>query len=222
MSFASVARTRVAATPGWSIGSARTSACAAGRAAGTCSSSDAISSAGSSRSRRAVTRPDRRGHDQAPAARPRDGRGRHRAAGGGPARGLPQQRVPASLAVAGVDPDRRQHGPLRADHHRQLDRLQDRGQPPHPDLPRAGRAVLGGRRRLRRPDRPAADPDRDQRPARSGLRGAVPGRHESRGHPAAQHRDLDDHRVLRAGRAGDDPGARAARHSSSPRTGSSR
>ena len=48
--------------------------------------------------------------------------------------------------------------------------LEHRGQPADPVVPRAGRAVLGGRRRLRRPDRPAPDPGRDQRPARRGVR----------------------------------------------------
>ena len=94
--------------------------------------------------------------------RPRTGRG-----GGRPARRLPERRVPPALAVAGGDPDRRQHGPVRADRHRlQLDQLEHRGQPADPDVPRPGRAVLGGRRRLRRPGRPAAHPDRDEPPAR--------------------------------------------------------
>ncbi len=40
-------------------------------------------------------------------------------------RGLPQRRVPATVDVAGGDPDRRQHGPLRVDgHRRQLHELQ--------------------------------------------------------------------------------------------------
>ncbi len=82
---------------------------------------------------------------------------------------------------------------------------------PDPDVPRPGGPLLGGRRRLRRPDRPAADPDRDERPARAGLRGALPRRREPRGHPAAQHLRLDGHGLLRAGRAGDDPGPGAAR-----------
>ena len=71
-------------------------------------------------------------------------------------RGLPQRGVPAPLAVAGRHPDRRQHGPVRPDRHRRrLDRLQHRGQPADPDVPRPGGPVLGGRRRLRRPHRPA-------------------------------------------------------------------
>ena len=67
--------------------------------------------------------------------------------------------------------------------------LEHRGQPADPDVPRAGRAVLGGRRRLRRPDRPAADPDRDERPARRSRSSALYlAGDEPRAHPAAQHR----------------------------------
>ena len=93
---------------------------------------------------------------------------------GNAARGLQEQRLPAPLAVAGDDPDRRQHGPVRADRHRRrLDQLEHRGQPADPDLPRSGGAVLGGRGRLRRPHRPAADPDRHELPAWGRVRRAL-------------------------------------------------
>ena len=44
----------------------------------------------------------------------------------------------------------------------------------------------------------------------AGLRRALPRRGEPGAHPAAQRRRLDGHRLLRPGRAGDDPGPRAA------------
>ena len=141
-------------------------------------------------------------------------RGRRRpepTATSGPARRLPQQRVPAALAVAGGDPDRRQHGPLRADRHR----LSSTGSNTAVSLliltflvPAVLFSAVAG-----------VYVDRIDRRliliATNLLRGLAfvalyLAGDEPRGHPAAQHRDLDDHRVLRAGRAGDDPGARAA------------
>ena len=216
-SFASAARTRAAATPGWSTASAPTSACAARPAAVTSCSSAARSSAGWSTF---VSRGD-----------PALTAARHAPAPSGPA-GVTARRPPRR-------PSRRRRGPLAVFRNGGFLRLwlsqaatqiggnmvlfgltvivvdstelQHRGQPADPDLPRPGRAVLGGRRRLRRPDRPAAHPHRDEPPARRWR--------SSRCTSSATNLalilllnifDLDGHRVLRAGRAGDDPGARAA------------
>ena len=49
-------------------------------------------------------------------------------------------------------------------------------QPADPHVPRPGGAVLGGRRRLRRPDRPADRARRHQPPARRRVHRPVPGR----------------------------------------------
>ena len=85
-------------------------------------------------------------------------------------------------------------------------------QPADPVVPRAGGAVLRRRRRLRRPDRPAPRPHRDERPARRSRSSRLFFVGDNfAADPAAQHLHLDGHRVLRAGRGGDDPRGRAAR-----------
>ena len=151
-----------------------------------------------SRARRA----DRRARTTTP-GRPTDA--------GGTAGGPQEPQLPAALARPGGDPDRRQHGRLRADRARLLgDRVELGGEPAAADLPRAGRLLLGGRRRLRRPARPAGHPDRHEPAPGDLLRPRLRGRREPRGDLRPQHRDLDRHDVLRAGRGGDDPGARPA------------
>ena len=162
-SSVSGARIRAAATPGSSTGSAPTSACAAGPADRHVLVDRRTVErrlAGVRRARRPG--PQRRGG--AAAQRPVTAGGTAPATtapDGGRARRLQEPAVPPPLARPGGDPDRREHGHLRPDrHHRGVDRLDDRGQRPDPHVPPAGGAVLGAGRRLRRPPRSAARPDR--------------------------------------------------------------
>ncbi len=127
----------------------------------------------------------------------------------GPPRRLPQPAVPAPVAVPGVDPDRREHGPVRADGHRLGESVEHGRQPAHPVLPRAGGAVQRRRRRLCRPDRPSPGPHRDEPPAGGRDLRPRPRRRQLPAHPRAEHLHLDGHGVLRAGRGGDDPRGRA-------------
>ncbi len=217
MSCACGARIRVAATPGSSTGWAPTSGSAARPVAATCWSSGGRSSAGSPPSSSVVTPPSLPPCVRIPRARPPDprrdrGRGhrRHRPDLGRPGR-LPQPAVPASVAVPGRDPDRRQHGPLRADRRgRRLDDPQHRGQPADPVVPGAGRRPERGRRCLRGPHRSPEDPRRDQRAPWPGDDRPVPRRGELPAHPAAQHVRVRRDRVLRPGGGGDDPAGRPA------------